>query len=182
MEYGFERKQKKKNFLMLQGIVTEIIPVGRGMPTGRGVHEDGCVQMVTLETADSGIVNFMVSADTYILESVNLRPGMEVMFFYDADAPVPLIYPPQYRAMAAARAIRGQNVMVSFFGRDLTSSDGSLKLNINRNVPVRTVNNQTFSGNPGNRYLLVVYDRTTRSIPAQTTPLEVVVLCGLAEE
>lgn len=176
MEYGFERKRKTKNFLMLQGTVTEIMPVGRGM------SGDGCTQMVSLDTGDGGIVNFMVSDDTYILESVNLRPGMDVMFFYDADAPAPLIYPPQYRAVAAARAVRGQSVKVSFFGRNLVSSDGSLKLNISRNVPVRTVNNQTFSGNPGNRYLLVVYDRTTRSIPAQTTPLEVVVLCGLSEE
>lgn len=175
MEYGLEHKRKPKNFLMLQGTVTETMPVGRG------AYENGCMQMVSLDTGDGGIVNFLVSADTYIWESVNLRPGMEVMFFYDADAPAPLIYPPQYKAVAAAEASRARSLKVSYFGKDLVSSDGSLKLNMNRSVPVRTTNNQTFSGSPGNRYLMVAYDRTTRSIPAQTTPLAVVVLCGLSE-
>lgn len=182
MDYRFGNRNKNKNFPATQGVITEITPTGWSVPTGRGMREDGCQQMVSLETGDGGIVNFIVSADTFVLDFVNLRVGMEVMFFYDADAPVPMIYPPQYRAVAAARARRGQSVMVSFFGRDLVSSDGSLKLNMSRNVPVRTVNNQTFSGNPGDRYLMVVYDRSTRSIPAQTTPLEVVVLCGLSQE
>jgi len=43
---------------------------------------------------------------------------------------------------------------------------------------VVTTNNQTFMGNPGNHTLVVLYSQTTRSIPAQTTPEKIIVLCG----
>jgi len=158
--------------MMIQGTITDIQAAAG---SGRG----GCAQFVTLEQEDGGIVNFIVSADTYVLNFENLYVGMEVMFFYDADAPMILIYPPQYQAVAVAQVFPGQSVAVSFFNRNLVSSDGRLQLNLDDNVPVRTVNNQNFSGNPANRYLMVVYDRTTRSIPAQTTPQLVVVLCNL---
>lgn len=172
MDYRFRNQSRRKNFMMLQGTITDIQAAGNG---GRG---GGCSQFVTMELEDGSIVNFVVTADTYVVNYDNLSVGMEVMFFYDADAPMILIYPPQYQAVAVAQVTPGQNVTVSFFDRNLVSSDGRLQLNLDRNVPVRTVNNQTFTGNPANRYLLAVYDRTTRSIPAQTTPQLVVVLCN----
>ena len=43
-------------------------------------------------------------------------------------------------------------------------------------VEVRTTNNQYFQGNPAGHNLVVVYENSTRSIPAQTTPKRVVVL------
>lgn len=173
MDYGFRVPNRRRNFLMEQGTITDIQAAGNG---GRG---GGCSQFITLETEDGGIVNFIVTADTYVVNFENLYVGMEAMFFYDGDAPAILIYPPQFQAVAAAEVIPGQSVTVSFFNRNLVSSDRDLQLNLDANVPVRTVNNQIFTGNPANRYLLVVYDRTTRSIPAQTTPLQVVVLCNL---
>lgn len=173
MDYGFWSPVRRKSFLMFQGTITDIQPAGNG---GRG---GGCSQFITLETEDGNVVNFVVTADTFVVNFESLFVGMEAMFFYDGDAPVPLIYPPQYMAVAAAEVIPGQSVMVSFFNRNLVAEDRSLQLNLDANVPVRTVNNQIFTGSPANRYLLVVYDRTTRSIPPQTTPIQVVVLCNL---
>lgn len=173
MEYGFWNQVRRKNFMSMQGTITDIQSAVNGSRGG------GCSQFVTVEMKDGSVVNFVVSMDTYVVNFENLYVGMSAMFFYDADAPVPLIYPPQYQAVAAAEVIPGQNVALSFFNQNLVASDRSLQLNLNANVPVRTTNNQVFMGNPANRYLLVVYDRTTRSIPPQTTPLQVVVMCNL---
>lgn len=173
MEFGFWSPNRRKSFLMVQGVITDIQSGNGG---GRG---GGCSQFITLELENGDVVNFIVSADTFVVNFESLFVGMEAMFFYDAGAPAPLIYPPQYMAVAAAEVIQGQSVMLSFFDRNLLAADGSLQLNLDANVPVRTANNQIFMGNPGNRYLLAVYDRTTRSIPPQTTPSQVVVLCSL---
>lgn len=97
--------------------------------------------------------------------------------FYDADAPVPLIYPPQYRAIVMAKAHTDRFVSVSFFNSQLLSSDGNLKLNLSRQTEIVLENGQDFNGNPANRDLIVIYGATTRSIPAQTTPYKVIVLC-----
>lgn len=173
MEFGFWNPNRRKSFSMIQGRIVDIQSAGNG---GQG---GGCSQFITLELEDGNIVNFVAASDTYVVDFENMYVGMNAMFFYDADAPVPLIYPPQYKAVAAAEAIRGREVKVAYFNQNLVSSDRSLQLNLDSNVPVRTVNNQIFTGNPANRYLLAVYDRTTRSIPAQTTPQQVVVLCSL---
>jgi hypothetical protein len=97
--------------------------------------------------------------------------------FYDGDAPVPLIFLPQYAAIVMAKDAPGQNVFVDFFDRQLISSDGSLRLNISQDTRILLENGQLFNRNPANRYLIVVYGATTRSIPAQTTPTQIIVMC-----
>ncbi|MCI5649640.1 MAG: hypothetical protein ACI4EG_04770 [Fusicatenibacter sp.] len=137
---------------------------------------DCCSQMMTLRT-ESGIVNFIIGPDTLIIDQRQLRQGMRVTAFYDGNMPVPLIYPPQYRALVAAALRRDEQVLISFFDRNLLSADQSLKLNIGRNTQITTGNGQRFPCNVGNRTLFVSYTATTRSIPPQTTPERIVVLC-----
>ncbi len=69
------------------------------------------------------------------------------------------------------------NVAAGYFDKRLVNTDNTLKLNVTRNVPVVTSNNQTFYGSPAGHYLLVMYNMSTRSIPAQTTPEKIVVMC-----
>lgn len=137
---------------------------------------DCCRQMMSLR-AGGGIVNFMIGPETLVVDQRQLRPGMQVAAFYDSSLPVPLIFPPQYRAQIITALGRNQQVMLNFFDRNLLASDGSLQLNIARNTAVETVNGQQFNCNPGNRTLLVYYSATTRSIPPQTTPDRAIVLC-----
>ena len=59
----------------------------------------------------------------------------------------------------------------------LVNEDNTLQLNLDGTVEVRTTNNQYFQGSPANHNLAVIYGNSTRSIPAQTTPMKVVVLC-----
>jgi hypothetical protein len=76
-----------------------------------------------------------------------------------------------------AKAMPQRQVTVDYFGRDLISSEGDLKLVIGPDTLVVLENAQAFSGSPAGRDLAVVYGPVTRSIPPQTTPYQVVVLC-----
>lgn len=148
-------------------------------PFAGGRVQDPCVRMITVEDAEGNQTNFLVDGQTFIVDYVTLREGMPVTVFYDGNAPAPLIYPPQFRAFVVAGNRRGQMVSVAFFNSMLVAADRSLRLNIGPNTTVVTNNNQIFAGTPANRTLVVLYSRTTRSIPPQTTPERVIVLCGV---
>lgn len=52
---------------------------------------------------DGNTVNFLLTPATYVVEFETLSVGMRCTFWYDRNAPMPLIYPPQYNAVAAAQ-------------------------------------------------------------------------------
>lgn len=137
---------------------------------------DCCSQMATLRTAN-GIVNFMVVPDTRVIDSRQLRMGLRVAAFYDASLPVPLIFPPQYQAKIVTVLGRNEQIMLNEFDRNLIARDNSLQLNIAASTEIETLNGQRVNCSLGNQILLVYYTVTTRSIPPQTTPRRVVVLC-----
>ena len=66
---------------------------------------------------------------------------------------------------------------MDWYDGELVNENQTLQLNLDGRVDVRTANNQYFQGNPAGHNLVVIYDNSTRSIPAQTTPRKVVVLC-----
>lgn len=136
-----------------------------------------CNQMISLVTSN-GPVNFIVSADTFIIDSTRLRPGLMITAFYDSTRPIPLIFPPQYQAELITTLRGSEEVALNFFDQNLTATDNSLRLNINRTTDISTMNGQRFNCSPGNNFLLVYYSNTTRSIPPQTTPRRIVVLCN----
>ena len=133
--------------------------------------------MVSLRT-ENGIVNFAVDMDTVIIDSRQLRQGMRVAAFYDSNLPVPLIFPPQYRAQIVTVLGRNEQVMLNYFDENLTATDGSLQLNVGAGTVIKTINGQNITCNLGEHILLVYYTVTTRSIPPQTTPRKIIVLCS----
>lgn len=154
---------------------TMFVPVtGTILNITRG--NDCCSQMISLGT-ENGIVNFVVGPETLIIDNQRLRAGMRITAFYDSSLPVPLIYPPQYRAQLIAVPNRNEQIALNFFNRNLVAADRSLQLNITGSTDVETINGQRFSCNPSNRSLLVFYSATTRSIPPQTAPRRIIVLC-----
>jgi hypothetical protein len=136
----------------------------------------GCYKLMSVENRYGNLVNFVVTPDTYFVDHVMVRVGDMVTGFYDANAPTPLIFPPQFRAIVMARDTQYQNVKVDYFNSQLVSSDNKLKLTIWPGTIVLK-NNQAFTGNPRNRNLIVVYGLTTKSIPAQTIPYRIIVMC-----
>ena len=155
---------------------TSLVPItGVIMNITRG--NDCCSQMVSLRT-ENGIVNFAVDMDTVIIDSRQLRQGMRVAAFYDGNLPVPLIFPPQYRAQIVTVLGRNEQVMLNYFDENLTATDGSLQLNVGPGTGIKTINGQNITCNLGEHILLVYYTVTTRSIPPQTTPRRIIVLCS----
>ncbi|NLL80189.1 MAG: hypothetical protein GX234_10490 [Clostridiales bacterium] len=164
---------RQRMYSPVYGVITQIQDMRMGSS-----RNSGCTKLITLETEDGNPVNFVVSPSTYILDQVTFYESQPVVMFYDPMAPMPLIYPPQYRAVVAGENVPDVNVTAGYFDRNLLNADGSLRLNLSPQTVVVTSNNQNYTGNPGGRDLVVVYQETTRSIPAQTTPVKVVVLCG----
>ena len=160
-------------FFSFRGTVTSIDEFF----TGAKGEDEGCYTFISVANADRGTVNFVVSPDTYFVDQAMVSVGDQVTGYYDGDAPVPLIYPPQYRALIMVKESPYQNVKVDFFNSQLISSDGQLKLNLSPYTSITLKNGQVFSHSIENRNLIVIYGPTTRSIPAQTTPYRIIVWC-----
>lgn len=163
-------------------MLSNIIP--RNMVPIRGTIEDitysssdCCSRLITLTTDQRQTTYVMITSDTYVMNQLNLRRGMHITAFYDSKAPMTLIYPPQYRAVIVVPAREQDQVFLGNFDSNLVSYDRSLKLNLSPFTMITTANGQTFTCNPGNRTLLVIYQTTTRSIPPQTTPSKIIVIC-----
>ena len=161
------------NFKSFHGVVTQI----DDFSIGQNGEKEGCYKLMTVEDSTQGIVNFVVSPSTYFVNQEIVTPGDRVTGYYDGNAPVPLIYPPQYRALVVVKENNNQNVKVDFFNNQLVSSDGQLQLNVSPYTLILLKNGQPFSKSLANRNLIVIYGPTTRSIPAQTTPYKIIVWC-----
>jgi len=160
-------------FLSFRGKVTMI----NDFIIGQNGESEGCYKLVSVENETGALVNFVVSPNTYFVDHVMVAVGDQVTGYYDGNAPVPLIYPPQYRALVMVKENPYQNVKVDFFNSQFVSSDGLLKLNISPFTSIILKNGQSFTKNPANRNLIVIYGAATKSIPAQTTPNKLIVWC-----
>ena len=154
---NYQMSFRRSKFGSVTGTIVDMMPTRVG-----NRRAEGCTIFVTIEDMDGNTVNFLMSPATYVV-----------------DAPMPLIYPPQYNAVVAAVNRNGQMINVDYYNTALVNQEQTLQLNMDASVDVRTTNNQYFQGNPANHNLVVIYDNSTRSIPAQTTPIKVVVLCPM---
>lgn len=159
-------------FSPVEGVVTAVAP----MQTTVNDYS-ACTLMLTVLGRDRETFHMVLASDTYVLNQEPVQRGDIITAFYDTMAPVPLIYPPQYRAVAVVKTRVGQSAMLDFFDQNLLNSDSTLQLNRSGATDIRLQNGQPFLGQLGNQLLLVLYSAATRSIPAQTTPSEVVVFC-----
>ncbi|MEA5084626.1 MAG: hypothetical protein VB018_10840 [Lachnospiraceae bacterium] len=162
------------NFYSFSGTVTSI----SDFMTSSDDYE-GCYKIMSVDDTQGRLVNFVIAPTTYFVKQEMVLVGDRVTGYYDGDAPVPLIYPPQYRALIVVKNSSSGNFKVDYFDCNLVSSDGKLKLNISNKTKITLINGQAFSKSPANRNLIVVYSASTRSIPALTTPSEIIVWCSI---
>jgi hypothetical protein len=161
------------NFYSFHGTITMISEFF----TGQNGEGEGCYKLITVENQLGAIVNFVVSPTTYFVDHVMVAIGDRVTGYYDGNAPTLLIYPPQYQALVMVKDSPNFNVKVDYFNSQLVSSDGQLQLNISPYTQIVLTNGQSFSRTPANRDLIAIYGPVTKSIPAQTTPYRIIVLC-----
>lgn len=139
---------------------------------------ENCCSRIVAVRSGRDIVNFVVTPETIMIDNRQLRPGMRIAAFYDSSLPAPLIFPPQYRAQLITTLRKNEQIMLNYFDGSLTAEDHSLRLTPDRMTEIRTINGQDFNCNVGDHALLVYYTETTRSIPPQTTPRRIIVICG----
>ena len=142
--------------------------------TGKGI---GCYKLMSVQNIYGTLVNFMVTPSTYFVDHVMMVVGDVVTGFYDANASTPFIFPPQFNAIVMSRDTPYQSVKVDYFNSQLVSSDNKLRLNIAPSTQILLQNGQAFTRNPSNRNLIVTYGASTKSIPAQTIPYKIIVMC-----
>lgn len=159
-------------FSPLTGVVASITPIQTGSTTSY------CTLMIYLQNNFQETYQIILDANTFVLGQKLIRRGDTVTAFYDTTAPMPLIYPPQYHAVAVVSLDTNQYAALDYFDQELVNSDNTLKLNISCATNLMLPNGQYYMGMPGNQYLLVIYSTHTRSIPAQTTPSHVTVFCS----
>ena len=152
------------------------VPVSGTIQNISPMENDCCSSMISIRNSD-GITNFVLSPSTYVIQETMMRPGMRITAFYDPALPMPLIFPPQYQAIFITRANPNEMVYAGYFDETLVSEDNSLKLNIARTTEILTSNGQRYNCNLAGKLLIVYYRNTTKSMPLQTTPRKIVVVC-----
>ncbi|QJC50783.1 copper amine oxidase N-terminal domain-containing protein [Paenibacillus albicereus] len=127
------------------------------------------------------IANVTVSGDTYVASPDKLQAGTNWTVYYDANKPMIMIYPPQYTADVLVPVEENTSWKVDRFKGEgdagqLLSKDGQLVLNVSKETPIVLEDGTAFTGDLKGRALAVKYGVTTRSLPPQTSPEQIVVL------
>lgn len=156
-------------YVQVTGIILRIVPM----------EGNCCGYLVTLRPDDGrrGTVQFALTGETVVVDMRRLYPGMRAAMFYDTRLPMPLIYPPRYQAQLVTVLNREEQVLLAYFDANLVAAGGKLALNLGRNTRITTLNGQEFRCELADQELLVYYTATTRSLPPQTTPRRVIVIC-----
>lgn len=155
----------------LTGVVTEIVPF----------RDSDSIYRVVIEEHPEGPYSFTINEDTVFFTEDRPEVGDTVTGFYDVHAPMILIYPPQYTAVAMAVNPGDTNFFLGYFDQDLVDPDNTLMLIITEDTLVQLPDGQPYEGSLKHQVLAVMYGASTRSIPAQTRPEKVIVLTGEGE-
>ena len=108
-----------------------------------------------------------------------LQEGKDAIIFYSETTIMGMSNPPVITPSVLVQYSEGSNmqVVLNHFDSEFLAYDDSLKLNISEETKISDTNgNEKESQDLKNQKLLVFYDRETRSIPPQTSPVKVYLL------
>ena len=161
-------------FLSVTGVVTGI------------EEQDVRTQVeISLPDADREAKAFLnIDSRTVFVFDDELEVGDTVTAWYLANAPMILIYPPQYTAVVVVSGAPGAtSVLVDRFfpmaGQDglYLAQGGGLAFRVGPNTEIILADGTDFShGDFAGRRIALVYTIATRSLPAQTTAEKLIVL------
>ena len=128
----------------------------------------------------------VVNQDTATIQALDkIEKGQKIRGFYRKDMPMILIYPPVINPEFIMISSEDTKNFVkhSYFDESLTSIDNNLKLNISDSSVLIDKHGKSIDIEKlKNKDLVVVYDVSTKSIPAQTNPKQVIMLEKDADE
>ncbi|MEL7647503.1 MAG: stalk domain-containing protein [Sedimentibacter sp.] len=150
-------------------------------------EKDEGTTKVYLEGSDEAPAYFILTENTYFVDDVAIEAGKEITGYYESGRPMIMIYPPQYTIDIVAPAAAEMFMKADKFDENLVSQDNMLKLNLAEDTEIVWENNtqiywfkaptvSELEAVLGNRRLIVFYEFSTKSIPAQTTPKKIIVL------
>lgn len=108
-----------------------------------------------------------------------LKVGMEISTFYSKNTEMLLSLPGQLTpgVIIVRNSEEFVDIKVDKFNKELISADNMLKLNISEDVEILDLTGKEINKeNLEDKDLIVFYTFTTRSIPAQTTPVKIIVM------
>ena len=128
----------------------------------------------------------VINQDTATIQALDkIEKGQKIRGFYRKDMPMILIYPPVINPEFIMISSEDTKNFVkhSYFDESLTSIDNNLKLNISDSSVLIDKHGKSIDIEKlKNKDLVVVYDVSTKSIPAQTNPKQVIMLEKDADE
>jgi hypothetical protein len=157
---------KRSNFGVFAGTVKSISDFKQEENSKTVLVEDGNGQQA----------NFIISNKTYLVNDNKIEVGVKLTGYFDANIPMIMIYPAQYKAEVVIVGDIKETVKVDKFDRNLVSADGQLRIKSTEGTEIVTQDGKKYEGNLFNKNLVVTYGIATKSIPAQTTPIKIVVL------
>jgi len=167
-ETGPESDEAQKlYFKSFRGTVKEI----------RDYGSSGDARFISVESSDGKPANIIIDSETYVLDDEEIKTGSVITAYYDANAMMIMIYPPQYKAYVVVVENDSRNVKADKFDEDLISADNMLKLvNVSETENIVRMDGSKYEGGLADKVLVVIYRESNESIPAQTTPERIIVL------
>lgn len=118
------------------------------------------------------------SGTTEKLQKEELKEGLHISAYYDKYKPMLLIYPPVVTPdIIVVNDKEMGNVKVSMFDKNFLSLDNTLKLHLSEEtILLNEQGDRITKEELKDKELIVFYTVTTKSIPAQTTPVKIIAL------
>ena len=144
--------------------------------TGRihGVTQDG-LNAITVESKGGARKEFTITSFTYVDKDVQLVNGADVICFYNESKTPDNVGDTRFNAGAIVKQANDVNVTMGRFDEELVNENNTLKLLNTDKAEVTWPNGDPYEGALENQILLVYYGPVTKSIPAQTNPIKIVV-------
>jgi len=170
---------QEPEYAFIEGIIKEI----KDFIGSDGKPVDG-KKILSIEKDDSKW-NAVIDNSTYtvMFGKTNRKAmgiGDNIRVFYNIKAPSTMIYPPQLNAeFIALNFADDKFITIARFDENFTDPKNNLKLNIGDKTEIIYEDGKKFDGENKdliNRKLVVIYSITTRSIPAQTTPIQIIIM------
>lgn len=154
------------------------------------LREDGSVSIlvnIKLDDNKTDQMIYLIGEETLVLngeekivvEPRDLKEGMEITTFYNRNTPVAMSLPAQMTPRVVVIDNKDwekqHDVFVDRFNEDLVNAVNSLKLNISEDTKIVNEKGEKVE-DIKNKDLIVFFTATTKSIPAQTTPIKIIVL------
>ncbi|MCL1935598.1 MAG: copper amine oxidase N-terminal domain-containing protein [Defluviitaleaceae bacterium] len=171
-----EVDNRNSNFLSFRGTIREVVEA-----------ENGYTLFID---NDEATVLFSISSETFVIG--NIEVGSDVIGFYPALAPMPLIYPPLYNIsvlyvqeedipLIKVDLFRLMSTGDIFYdseddARQFVSADISLIIRVSNDTVIQDTEGNNVDFDLNGRNLVVKYTTSTRSMPAITNPELIIVL------